>query len=66
MLRQRYIRVELCGGTWPQFSWEQMPGWRASVGEDVVDVHWSSASDCRVLMLMLERLEVFLWVWRAL
>ena len=59
MTRQCYIGVELGGRTWPQFSWEEMPGWGTSVDEDVVDVHCSSSSDSGVLELVL----VFLGVW---
>ena len=52
MAGQRHVGVELGGGTRPQFGWEEMPGWGTSVGQEVVEVHSSSASDSRVLELV--------------
>ena len=52
--------MELGGGTRPQFGWEEMPWWGTSVGEDVLQVDGSSASDSRVLGLGLGLGLVFL------
>ena len=52
MAGQRHVGVELGGGTRPQFGWEEMPGWGTSVGQEVVEVHSSSASNSRVLVVL--------------